>query len=383
MTAYCAIGIQKLKTKTAITGAGNHTDRIWHPKNANPDRSHLNTDIFDTEGKELLDIVSDRIDVAWKRKEAVLMAELRLIASPQYFRPDNPKTYGDYNTNNLNDWIEANKQFLDDQFGSQCVKATVHLDEATPHIHAYIIPEVPYHRNSNKYPTSLSFAKVFGNKKHDFRQWQDKYAEAMKHLGLERGQAGRGIPHQKQEKFYRDFLNFIEDQEGYQLDQDITEIAITLDQMEADRDRDILKQERHQLQQEWDKLRAEKERWQRDRASLNADTAKLKADRDRLDAELQRKQQESTHRDRMHWAMTISQAHSRMLKAKRKGKKLNLAPFSFSKLDNGDRLLKHDNRTLFISSNNSISPKDITKLDAEQFLQLERNALKKSQRQRG
>ncbi len=31
-------------------------------------------------------------------------------------------------------------QWLDDQYGDRIVRAELHLDEATPHIHAYLVP---------------------------------------------------------------------------------------------------------------------------------------------------------------------------------------------------------------------------------------------------
>ncbi|MDJ0744889.1 MAG: plasmid recombination protein [Xenococcaceae cyanobacterium MO_167.B27] len=44
------------------------------------------------------------------------------------------------NHNVREDWKQAVHQWLDNQYGDRIVRAELHLDEATPHIHAYLVP---------------------------------------------------------------------------------------------------------------------------------------------------------------------------------------------------------------------------------------------------
>lgn len=70
-------------------------------------------------------------------------------------------------------WIQQNVKFLKDNFGENCVHAILHLDEATPHIHAIVVA-VDY---SKKIPILRSNKYFDGKEK--MSAWQDKYTDAM------------------------------------------------------------------------------------------------------------------------------------------------------------------------------------------------------------
>jgi len=63
-----------------------------------------------------------------------------LGASPEYFRPDEPSRAGSYDPKRLNDFTAASTKWLLEQHKDRVVRAQLHLDEVTPHIHAYIVP---------------------------------------------------------------------------------------------------------------------------------------------------------------------------------------------------------------------------------------------------
>ena len=63
-----------------------------------------------------------------------------LTASPEYFRPEEPSRAGYYEPQKLADFQQAVHGWLDDQYGDRIVRAELHLDEATPHVHAYLVP---------------------------------------------------------------------------------------------------------------------------------------------------------------------------------------------------------------------------------------------------
>ncbi|MHC5832999.1 MAG: plasmid recombination protein, partial [Nostoc sp.] len=69
-----------------------------------------------------------------------LCTEMFLSASPEYFRPDNPSLSGQWSDERMQQWASASRDWLAQNYGSKCVRAELHLDESTPHIHAYIVP---------------------------------------------------------------------------------------------------------------------------------------------------------------------------------------------------------------------------------------------------
>ncbi|MEY2831873.1 MAG: hypothetical protein RLZZ574_1131, partial [Cyanobacteriota bacterium] len=85
-------------------------------------------------------IVRDRIGDQTIRKNAVLCVEMLLTASPEYFRPDNPSQAGYYEPERLADFQQAVHNWLDKEYGDRLVRAELHLDESTPHVHAYFVP---------------------------------------------------------------------------------------------------------------------------------------------------------------------------------------------------------------------------------------------------
>ncbi len=68
----------------------------------------------------------------------------------------------------------------------------MHLDETTPHIHAYTVPIVNGKLNQ----------KHFTGTRAKMRQMQSNYAQAMQPFGLQRGIAGSKATHQSVQRFY-------------------------------------------------------------------------------------------------------------------------------------------------------------------------------------
>lgn len=79
----------------------------------------------------------------------------------------------------IGDWMNANKQFLANNFGGEenIIDITLHLDESSPHAHALIIP---------KAGGKLSWMK-FVDGPADCVALQTRYAAAMEQFGLKRG----------------------------------------------------------------------------------------------------------------------------------------------------------------------------------------------------
>jgi hypothetical protein len=185
----------------SVGGSEKHTARLQDTPNADPYKENIRL-IGDNDDPELEKIVLAKIADNTKhkpRKDAVLCSEIFLSASPEYFRPHDPSHAGEWDDSLMWNFANASKKWLQDNFGDKCVRAELHLDESTPHIHAYIVP-------LNDKTKQLSHKAMFGG---DGRQasiklskFQDSYAKALAPLGIERGVKGSQATHTKVKEYY-------------------------------------------------------------------------------------------------------------------------------------------------------------------------------------
>jgi Plasmid recombination enzyme len=195
---YAIVRIAKLK-QVNIAGSGMHVSRGRNTPNANASMLEENQTLiyYDDRHTPLKEVVHKKIhSVPQQRKirtDAVHCVEILLTASPEYFRPDDPSKYGDYQADKLADWTAATVDWLKQKYGDKIVRAELHLDEATPHIHAYLVPT-----DENG---QLNCKKIFGGRAKMFA-FQDSYAAATKHLGLERGVRNSQAEHTTIKDYY-------------------------------------------------------------------------------------------------------------------------------------------------------------------------------------
>lgn len=191
--------IQKLKSISAATNSGKHTDRKQNTPNADPKK--LNIELVPHNINITLgELVERKIGDAKTRKDSVRCVEYFLGASPKYFRPNCPDMAGYFEQEKLDIWIDFNLKWLQRKHGDNLIKATVHLDEATPHIAAYVVPIHDDPRSPGQ--KKLSYNVDFGGSKHRLSELQDEYANDMKPLGLERGVKGSKAKHQDIKDYY-------------------------------------------------------------------------------------------------------------------------------------------------------------------------------------
>lgn len=195
--AYAIARVAKLK-KANLGGSGAHTSRSRDTPNADPTKQNVRF-IGDANLKENLEqIVLNKINQhKQKRKirtDAVYCVEILLTASPEYFRASDPTNGGYYEEDKVQSWLEASEKWLNSQYDDRIVRAELHLDEMTPHIHAYFVPldEKGQLRCNH-----------FFNGRQKMRAFQDSYHDAVEHLGLERGIKGSLASHQDIKDFYR------------------------------------------------------------------------------------------------------------------------------------------------------------------------------------
>lgn len=191
--------IAKVKDLGTLAAVSRHHERTRPTPNADPRgtvRALVGGGVPEAEAAALLASLPKR-----PRKGAVLAIEVVMTASPKYFRPDDPTAHGTHDPARTDAWAGASVAWLQDHFGSGNVAAaTLHLDEATPHIHAIV---VPIDRTSGKRARGprLNAAHWLDGAAR-LSAMQDSYANAVEALGIERGQRGSTATHQQVRRWY-------------------------------------------------------------------------------------------------------------------------------------------------------------------------------------
>lgn len=193
--AYGICRIQKLKAGS-LGGSAQHTARQRYTPNADPEKQHIRIigQPDAPNSPDLETIVRQRIGDQTIRKNAVLAVEFLLTASPEYFRPDDPGRAGHYEPQRLEDFQHQACVWLTNNYGDRIVRAELHLDEATPHIHAYLVPLDEKGK--------LNCRALFGGSRYRLSELQDSFASAMAPLGLERGIKGSRATHTEVKEYY-------------------------------------------------------------------------------------------------------------------------------------------------------------------------------------
>ncbi|BAY84464.1 plasmid recombination enzyme [Calothrix parasitica NIES-267] len=190
--AFTVCRIQKIKSWGALARSEAHTTREVYTPNANLQIKNLEV-VGDYDNLDLVSKVKNKIGSQKYRSDAVLTVEMLLSASAEYFRSDKVSQGGSYDKNRLDGFVDAVIKWLDDSWGDRIVKAELHLDEMTPHIHAYLVPLDERGK--------LNCKALFGTRA-KMHQLQDSFANAVEHLGIVRGVKGSVATYTKVKKYY-------------------------------------------------------------------------------------------------------------------------------------------------------------------------------------
>lgn len=146
-----------------------------------PDNQHLVAKSTDEAMGKLRALLPEK-----RRKDAVLAVEYVMTASPEWFAtatPEQEKTF-----------FQRSVQWLADKYGAdRIITASIHRDEATPHLSAFVVPLTKDRRLS---------AKEFIGSRDKMRADQTSYAGRVADLGLERGIEGSKATHQTIQQHY-------------------------------------------------------------------------------------------------------------------------------------------------------------------------------------
>jgi hypothetical protein len=121
-----------------------------------------------------------------RRKDAVLAVEYVMTATPEWFAKATPEQEKAF--------FQQSLQWLADKYGAdRIVTASIHRDETTPHLSAFVVPLTQDKRLS---------AKEFIGSRDKMRADQTTYAACVANLGLERGIEGSKATHQTIQQHY-------------------------------------------------------------------------------------------------------------------------------------------------------------------------------------
>ena len=146
-----------------------------------PDNQHLVAKSTDEAMGKLRALLPEK-----RRKDAVLAVEYVMTASPEWFAQATPEQEQAF--------FQLSLQWLADKYGAdRIVTASIHRDEITPHLSAFVVPLTQDRRLS---------AKEFIGSRDKMRADQTAYAACVADLGLERGIEGSKATHQTIQQHY-------------------------------------------------------------------------------------------------------------------------------------------------------------------------------------
>lgn len=181
---FAILRTEKLKTFGNIGGSLAHNFRDIETPNADADRTIKNSHSLKSSA-EVMDAIQLRLPEK-RRSDAVLCIEHLITASP---------TWSGWGTEKENEFFENSKKWLEKQYGSKNVVAvSIHRDETTPHLIAYVVP-------LDEATGKLNAKKWLGGRA-KMSQMQSDFADQVRSLGLERGVEGSKAKHTKIKEYY-------------------------------------------------------------------------------------------------------------------------------------------------------------------------------------
>ena len=170
---------------------GRHIDRDCEPENVENNLTKNNFDLVKPGGTLNQDINS-RIEQAYTGKRAIrsdAVKSVGVILSGSHEQMKKIESEGE-----LKKWAFESFQHIAERFGAEnIVRATVHMDEKTPHMHLHFVPLTSDGRLS---------AKELINRK-SLKELQVSYGERMEQFGLTRGIEGSKRKHVTTQQYYR------------------------------------------------------------------------------------------------------------------------------------------------------------------------------------
>lgn len=185
MAAYAIMRAKKLNSMGTVAAALQHCYRERETPNADasrtPDNEHRAAKSTDEAMGRLRKLLPEK-----RRKDAVLAVEYVMTASPDWWKSASQEQQAAF-FDQAQGWLAA-------KYGAdRIITASIHRDETTPHLSAFVVPLTQDGRLS---------AKEFIGGRDKMRADQTSFAEAVRDLGLERGIEGSKARHTRIQAFY-------------------------------------------------------------------------------------------------------------------------------------------------------------------------------------
>lgn len=180
--SFVILRTAKLKTAGEIGGSLGHTFRIMDTPNADQSKIHLNEHEYSLE--EIKQNIENRLPDKI-RKNGVRVIEYLITASPEW---------SGWGTDAEKEFFDQAKKWLKEKHGAENLAGlSIHRDESTPHLVAYVVPIDPENKLN---------ARHFLGGRQKLSEMQTDFADCVKHIDLQRGIEGSRAKHTKVKEFY-------------------------------------------------------------------------------------------------------------------------------------------------------------------------------------
>ena len=204
--SYVIMRMKKLKTRASVASSGRHNFRERETPNADESLTITNSHEKAQNTNDLMHRLTMNIPTPKnRRKNAVLAVEYMITASPEWWQSATPMQKIEFE--------QKAKRFLTETYGEKnIIQFSIHRDEKTPHVSAIVTPMFENKLN----------ARHFCGGRAKLAEQQDRIAELMSELGLERGIRGSKAKHKTIQQFYSEIQKN---------DRDIAVKAVTADEL--------------------------------------------------------------------------------------------------------------------------------------------------------
>jgi len=183
--AYAIMRSRKLSSLGSAAASLKHNFRERETPNADQERTSENAHLIASSTDQAMGKLRELLPEK-RRKDAVVAVEYVCTASPDWWKKATPEQQAAFFQRSI-DW-------LTDKYGrDRIITATIHRDETSPHLSAYVVPLTKDGRLS---------AKEFIGNRTQMSADQTSFAARVADLGLERGIEGSKAKHQTIKDFY-------------------------------------------------------------------------------------------------------------------------------------------------------------------------------------
>lgn len=183
--SYAIMRCKKLATTGSVASSLKHAYRERETANADPERTPENEHRLASNTDEAMGKLRELLPEK-RRKDAVLAVEYFLGASPEWWKQASQEQQQQF--------FDQAQGWLVEKYGvDRIITASIHRDETSPHMTAFVVPLTKDGRLS---------AKEFIGNKAQMSLDQTTFAERMRDLGLERGLEGSKARHTTIQQYY-------------------------------------------------------------------------------------------------------------------------------------------------------------------------------------